>query len=230
MATKCLINEPVTPSRTRDLLVLPMGRLSYDAAQAEQKRSVDIKRRDRSAADRLLLMEMDPVVTMGTGGGSDQLLVDLEWLRDRSIEYRESRRGGGATYHGPGQLVAYPIIDVSASRNLHIYLRRLEEVVIETLAEYDLRVHTVPGLTGVWLGEDKIAAIGIRAQSWITSYGVSINVAPDLSNFRAIDQCGLSEKGVTSMEREMGVAPTVADVADRFAECFRRTFGYGGGR
>lgn len=230
MATKCLTeNKSAARSRTRDLLVIEMGRLSYGTAQAKQERIVEVKRQDRSEADRLLLMELDPIVTIGTGGNRDHLLVGSAWLRDRSIEFCECRRGGGATFHGPGQLTAYPIIDVSTERDLRSYLRRLEEVVIETLAIYNLRAHTVSGLTGVWIGENKIAAIGIRAQSWITSYGVAINIAPDLSNYRAINQCGLSEKGVTSIERELGVAPSMNAVAGRFVALFRQVLGYDGG-
>lgn len=204
-----------------------LGRVSYHVAQERQSAIVAGKRHFRNLPDKLLLMELDPVVTLGRGGGPEQVLLARGRLRSRGIDFVETDRGGGATYHGPGQLTAYPILDLSFRRDLRDYLRKLEEVALGVLTDFGVGAHAVNGLTGVWVGDRKIAAIGIRAQGWVTSHGVAINLDPDLSNYLAINQCGLTGKGATSMAMELGSAPSRRMVADRFIDHFCRVFGYG---
>ena len=206
------------------LRVKRLGRVSYVLADELQNSLAAAKRRGREIADYLLMMELEPVVTLGSGGGRDQVLVDLSELRERGIDFLEVDRGGGAAYHGPGQLTVYPILDISRERDLHAYLRGLESVVLGVLDDLDIAARRSEGLTGIWVDERKIAAIGIRTRGWVTSHGLALNIDPDLTAYDLISQCGLRDKKVTSIASELGSAPTVTVVGDLFIEHFRRVF------
>jgi lipoyl(octanoyl) transferase len=210
----------------RPLVVRPLGLRRYEEALVYQRELVGL-RQTGSIPDQLLLLEHYPVVTMGRGGDPGQLLVPIESLRRRGIDFHEGERGGGATYHGPGQLVVYPIIDLRPGRDIHGYLRGLEEAVKLTLDKCGVRARRLSGLTGVWLGDKKLSAIGVRVQRWVTSHGVSVNVDNDLAPYRLIQQCGLKERGATSMREALGPAtPAVPAVAELFSESFAEVFGY----
>jgi lipoate-protein ligase B len=178
-------------------------------------------------AEHLLLLEHPHVYTLGRNASAADVLASAAWLRQRGIEVEESDRGGQVTYHGPGQLVGYPILDLSPDRrDVRRYVRDLEEVLIRTLAGFGIAAEVRPGaaLIGVWAGGEKIAAIGVHLSRWITTHGFALNVAPDLSLYAGIVPCGLRQEGVTSMARVLGTAPPLAVVAARLAGHFADVF------
>lgn len=185
-------------------------------------------RRAGTTADQLLLLEHPHVITLGTSSRADHVLVSDDERRLLDIERFETGRGGDVTYHGPGQLVGYPILDLKPDRcDLHRYVRDLEEVLIRALADLGITAGRVAGLTGAWVDGLKIAAIGVRVSSgWITSHGFALNVSTDLSFFDAIVPCGVRERGVTSIERVLGeptpIGRVIEPVTKRFADVFDR--------
>jgi len=167
--------------------------------------------------DTLLLLEHDPVFTMGRNAVAQHVLFPQEVLRQRGYAVFETGRGGDVTYHGPGQVVGYPILDLSPDRrDVHRYVRDLEEVMIRAAADFGVTGSRIPGLTGVWVGDEKIGAIGVRIARWVTSHGFAFNVATDLSPFDLIVPCGIRGRGVTSLQK-LGRPATVAEVMDRLA-------------
>jgi lipoyl(octanoyl) transferase len=209
-----------------------LGRVPYRQAVALQDELRQALRGDGPAAapaEHLLLLEHPHVYTLGRNASAADVLASAEWLRQRGIEVVESDRGGQVTYHGPGQLVGYPILDLSPDRrDVRRYVRDLEEVLIRTLAGFGIAAEVRPGASfiGVWAGGEKIAAIGIHLSRWITTHGFALNVAPDLSLYAGIVPCGLRQEGVTSMARLLGAAPPLAavaaDLAGHFGEVFAR--------
>ena len=182
--------------------------------------------RQRDAiADQLLLLEHPPVITRGVRAGADNVLAPPDVLRRRGVEVHDARRGGDVTYHGPGQLVGYPILLLKPDRcDVHRYVRDLEEVLIRAVAGFGVRATRVEGLTGVWVGNDKLAAIGVRLSRWVTSHGFALNVTTDLDDFALIRPCGLADRGVTSLARLTGTQVSDVAVADRVAELFAEVF------
>lgn len=201
-----------------ELLARWLGRVDYAAAGALQERLVAERRRGE-AGDTLLLLEHPPVITFGRGASRANLVADQAELARRGIALHESGRGGDVTYHGPGQLVGYPVIALPAGRrDAHRYLRDLEQALIRTAAGYGIRARRIAGLTGVWVGDEKLAAIGVRlGTGWITSHGFALNVSTDLRDFETIVPCGISDRGVTSLARLLPAAPPLAEVARRVA-------------
>ena len=193
-----------------------------------------VRRRQAGAIpDQLLLLEHPHVVTLGRGARGENVLVDRARLAGLGVELFETGRGGDVTYHGPGQLVAYPIVDLAPDRcDLHRYVRDLERVLLAVLEDYGVRGHVVPGRTGVWvrrpgLPEAKVGAIGVRVSRWITSHGIALNVRTDLRFFDLIVPCGLEGSAVTSIAALVGAANdvTVDAAGERFAMHFGRVFG-----
>jgi lipoyl(octanoyl) transferase len=190
-------------------------------AEALRLQEACVAERTREAcADTLLLLEHPPVVTVGRSGNPAHVLLDRDELARRGVELHEAGRGGDVTYHGPGQLVGYPVLRLApARRDAHRYLRTLEEILIRTLARYGLAAGRDPRWTGVWVAGRKIAAIGVRlGRGWVTSHGFALNVSTDLAPFDAIVPCGIRDRGVTSMARELGRAPDLPAVAGLVAE------------
>ncbi len=209
----------------RTLEVARLGRVGYARALALQ---ADLVRR-RAAdeiPDRLLLLEHPHVVTLGSRARRDHVLATDAQLRARGVELFRAGRGGDVTYHGPGQLVGYPILRLdSGRRDLHRYLRDLEEVLVRALAAFGVRAERADGLTGVWTGGRKIAAIGIRVSSgWVTSHGFALNVDPDLGRFASIVPCGVRDRGVTSLAACTGASVPMAAVEDAVASAFADVF------
>jgi lipoyl(octanoyl) transferase len=187
-----------------------LGRMDFADALALQEEIVARKRHDRSSEDQLLLLEHEPVYTIGRTPDQSSLLV-AEHLPHPLFS---TNRGGQATYHGPGQLMGYPIIDLRrCGQDLHRYLRWLEQLLIELLAEYGIAASRRESLTGVWIGDRKIASIGVGIRHWITMHGFALNVCGDLSPFKHIVPCGINNVAMTSMEKETGKKFSVADVA-----------------
>lgn len=214
-----------TEDGARGLEVRWLGRLPYAEALELQETRVEERRRG-AAPDTLLLVEHPHVITLGTASQPEHVLLDEEERRLRSIELFETGRGGDVTYHGPGQLVGYPILDLKPDRkDLHRYLRDLEEVLIRTVAAFGVAAFRSPGLTGVWTAGGKVAAIGVRVSSgWITSHGFALNVDTDLDFFGAIVPCGIPDRPVTSLARETGLAITLEAVRPPLVRAFESVF------
>ncbi len=202
-----------------------MGRVPYGEALALQDRLVR-ERRLGVVPDQLLLLEHPHVITLGSSSSEAHVLAPAEELERLGIQRFEVGRGGDVTYHGPGQLVGYPVLDLKPDRtDLHRYLRDLEEVLIRVLSDFGIEGRREEGFTGVWHREGKIAAIGVRVSSgWITSHGFALNVDPDLRYFGIIVPCGIQERPVTSMARVLGSAPALPEVEEAVLEHFGEVF------
>ncbi len=203
-----------------------LGLVAYADALALQQELVEERRANR-IPDTLLLLEHPHVVTLGVKarGTMTNVVVSRETLAARGVELFETGRGGDVTYHGPGQLVGYPILDLRPDRcDVHRYVRDLEEVLIRVITDYGFRATRVAGMTGAWVDSEKIAAIGVRISRWITSHGFALNVNTDLSYFDLIVPCGIADKGVSSLERLRGRPASMGEVmtltASHFAEVF----------
>jgi lipoyl(octanoyl) transferase len=195
---------------TSDLRVRWLGRLSYPEALALQNEMVAQRRVDQSLGNELLLLEHEPVYTMGRTPDQSSLRGGSHLPHSLFL----INRGGQATYHGPGQLIGYPIIDLRHyGQDLHRYLRWIEKLLVELLAQYQIRATTRAGLTGVWVENRKIASIGVGVTHWITMHGFALNVCGDLSPFDQITPCGINDVTMTSMEKELNYMPTVHNVA-----------------
>ncbi len=212
----------------RRLDVRRLGRIAYPDALALQRSLVE-ERRAGAIGDTLLLVEHPPVLTLGVrgDGGRGHILAAPEALATRGIEVFETGRGGDITYHGPGQIVGYPIIDLNPDRrDVHRYVRDLETVLIGAAGEYGVTAGRIEGLTGVWVGNEKLAAIGVRIARWITSHGFAFNVSTDLDHFSFIVPCGIADRGVTSLERLVGHPTDIAEVENRIIEHFANVFDF----
>ena len=210
----------------RRCAVLDLGRLDYANALAWQQRLV-AQRKQGLVDDHLLLVEHPHVITLGRNGHKENLLAGDEILSRAGIAFFPTDRGGDVTYHGPGQLVGYPILDLREwKRDVGAYVRAIEQTIIDTLADYGITAGRIPKLTGVWVGERKIAAIGVHISRWVTSHGFALNVATDLTYFQYIIPCGLT-KPVTSMAAlrpEGARRATLGEVGGTLAKHFGRIF------
>ncbi len=210
----------------RNIEIRRLGLMPYADALALQRSLVE-ERRVGTIGDQLLFVEHPHVLTLGVrgDGGRGHILATPEVLAARGVAVYETGRGGDVTYHGPGQIVGYPIVDLNPDRrDVHRYVRDLEEVLILTAADYGIRAERVAGLTGVWVGREKLAAIGVRIARWITSHGFAFNVTTDMEYFDLIVPCGIADRGVTSLSRLLGRDVQRADVEDRIAAHFRQAF------
>ena len=210
----------------RPLDVRRLGTVQYLEALALQRRLVE-ERRAGAIPDTLLLLEHPPVITLGVkgdGGRSNVVATDGQLAR-LGIEICETGRGGDVTYHGPGQIVGYPIIDLRPDRcDVHRYVRDVEEVMIRACADYGIAAARIKGMTGAWAGAEKIGAIGVRISRWITSHGFAFNVNTNLDHFKLIVPCGISDRGVTSLAARRGGAVPLAGVEDALVRHFCGVF------
>jgi lipoyl(octanoyl) transferase len=203
-----------------------LGRVGYQEGLDLQQQLVD-QRKAGLIADQLLLLEHPAVITLGVKTRDDRshVLATPEALAAAGVGLFETGRGGDVTYHGPGQLVGYPIFDLNPNRrDVHRYVRDLEEVLIRTVASFGISADRVPGLTGIWVGNEKLAAIGVRISRWVTSHGFALNVSTDLSRFDLIVPCGLTDRGVTSMTRQLGRSVPMAEVEMAVIHAFGAVF------
>jgi len=212
----------------RELAIRRLGTVPYGEALLLQQALVEDRRANR-IPDTLVLLQHPHVLTLGVKreAARAHVVASPDVLASSGVEVFEAGRGGDVTYHGPGQLVAYPILDLRPDRqDVHRYVRDLEEVMIRLCGDYELTSGRIPGLTGAWIGDRKIGAIGVRISRWITSHGIAFNVSTDLSRFDLIVPCGIADKGVTSLERELGRPVDMDEVearySARFAEVFER--------
>jgi lipoyl(octanoyl) transferase len=215
----------MNPPSERTLVVRRLGRVPYAAALELQAQLV-AERQGGRIADTLLLLEHDPVFTLGRNARAEHVLLSGEALRERGFEVFECGRGGDVTYHGPGQIVGYPILSLAPDRcDVHRYVRDLEEVMIRTCGDFGVAARRIQGLTGCWVGDQKIGAIGVRIARWVTSHGFAFNVANDLTPFSLIVPCGIRGCAVTSLERLVGGAVALDAVGDRLAGHLAAVFG-----
>jgi lipoyl(octanoyl) transferase len=210
----------------RELEVRRLGVVPYNEALATQRQLVE-ERRAGHVPDLLLLLQHPPVITLGVkgDGGRANIVATDTRLAELGIAVHETGRGGDVTYHGPGQIVGYPIVDLRPDRcDVHRYVRDLEEVMIRVCADYGVTAGRIKGLTGTWVGAEKIGAIGVRLSRWITSHGFAFNVTTDLDHFKLIVPCGITDRGVTTLERVTSRRLSFNEVEDRVVRNFQETF------
>ena len=207
-------------TQTDQILIQNMGRKSYKAVWDLQIKMQQQRIRGE-IEDTLILVEHDPVYTLGKNADKDHLLQS----RDESVDVFNIERGGDITFHGPGQLVGYPILDLSNyKKSVSWYMRTLEQVLIDTLIEFKIIAQRNDGLTGVWVGDEKIAALGVRISRWVTMHGFALNVNPDLSFYDGIIPCGIFDHGVTSMEQLLGKIQNSDNVKNVVIKKFNKYF------
>src|SRR3954471_4380315 len=216
----------------RPIEVRRLGIIPYAEALTLQRELVEERKADR-IPDLLLLLQHPAVITLGVrgDGGRSNTVAARDRLMELGIDVLETGRGGDVTYHGPGQLVGYPIVDLKPDRcDVHRYVRDLEEVLVRSVAEFGVTASRIAGLTGIWVGDEKLAAIGVRISRWVTSHGFALNVNTDLSHFGLIVPCGIADKGVTSLARLTGhpipMDEVVAAVSRHFAAIFSAELTY----
>lgn len=210
--------------------ILDLGRVDYQTARNIQLKLQKL-RQDGSVPDILILAEHPPTITIGRDGGFEYILATNDQLIAKGITVYQVERGGSVTYHGPGQLVAYPILDLSRrGKDVHLYIYQLEEVIINLLHHFNIYSARREGYPGVWVNHSKITAIGVAISKWVTMHGLALNVDPDLNNFDLIVPCGIKNAGVTSMARELSkigqTVPHMDQVNGLFKQTFARVFGY----
>lgn len=210
----------MTPLHVRRLGLVP-----YADGLELQRRLVEDRKADR-IPDTLLLLQHPHVLTIGVKkDGRNHIIAPADRLAALGVDVFETGRGGDVTYHGPGQLVGYPIVDLNPGRrDVHRYVRDLEEVMIRVCADYGLSADRVKGFSGAWIGDEKIGAIGVRISRWVTSHGFAFNVATDIDFFNLIVPCGIADRGVTSLQARLGRAPAMSEVEDRFIGHFAGVF------
>ena len=208
----------------RPLTIQRLGRIRY-ADGLELQAQLVADRQAGSIPDTLLLLEHDPVFTLGRNAQPENLRFSEGTLRERGFDVFDIGRGGDVTFHGPGQVVGYPIIDLSPDRrDVHRYVRDLEDVMIRSCADFGIDAERHAGLTGTWVGEEKVGAIGVRISRWVTSHGFALNVSTDLAGFDLIVPCGIQDKGVTSLGRLLGRIVSLDEVMDSLARHFAKVF------
>lgn len=210
------------------ILQIGAGSVVYSAAYTWQ-RELHARRVAGQIPDLVVLLEHPSVITLGRRFRPQHLLAPVEQLRRRGIEVHEADRGGSITYHGPGQLVAYPVVDLRTEQkpnpDVIAYLRLLEAAALATVADFGVRAELRPGLTGVWVGPDKLGAIGVNVSRGVTKHGMALNVSTDLELFSSMIPCGLPNAGVTSMQRLLGETPPIEAVSSAFAAHLARLLG-----
>lgn len=208
----------------RCLSIIP-GVVGYQDALSMQERVADARRMGSIQDDVLFLLEHPPTITVGKKGSIQELLASENALAEMGIQVHHIGRGGRLTYHGPGQIVGYPIFDLSKhGRDLHHYLRELEQAIISSLADFEIKAQRKEGLTGVWVGEQKIASIGIQVKRWVSMHGFALNVCPDMNHFQLLQPCGFSADIMTSMasllNRPISTSTVMGSLQDSFAAVF----------
>ena len=210
----------------RELQVRRLGLVPYLEALDLQKRLVEL-RKTEEIPDQLLLLEHPPVITLGVKARSDRshVLASPAILAAQGVELVETGRGGDVTYHGPGQLVGYPILDLRPDRcDVHRYVRDIEDALMRAVAVFGIAAARMPGLTGTWVGDNKLAAIGVRISRWVTSHGFALNVNTSLNHFDLIVPCGIAGKGVTSLNKLIGGTVSMPDAEAAAADAFNQVF------
>jgi lipoate-protein ligase B len=212
-------------SNEKGIWVIDLGRRGYDEIWRVQEELVCLRQEGR-VPDLLLMLEHEPVITLGKAGRAENILIPEEELIRRGISLYRVDRGGDATFHGPGQVVTYPILDLTQyGRDVHRYCRNLEEVGLRILSDYGFTGQRAPGLTGVWVGEEKVMAIGVGVKRWVSYHGLAFNVSTDVRYFHLIHPCGIRDRGVTSLGRLLKREIPLPEVKERLLSHFSCLFG-----
>lgn len=210
----------------RELDYFDLGLIDYEKAWDLQRKTFDL-RRNKDIQDTLYLLEHPHTYTLGKVADRKNLISSEKYLLEKGISVYDIDRGGDITYHGPGQIVGYPILDLAEwKQDTHLYLRGIEEVIIRTCRDYGLETKRIEKLTGVWIEDRKIAAIGIKVSRWITMHGFAFNVNTDLSLFNGIIPCGITDKSVTSLSKELGRPLDMHEVKEKIVNNFKVVFDY----
>jgi lipoyl(octanoyl) transferase len=210
----------MSPRAVEELAVHRLGRIGYGECHELQRRLVEARQKGL-VGDLLLLLEHSPVLTLGRAAKKEHILLARPLLEARGVELHETGRGGDVTFHGPGQLVGYPIIDLKPDRqDVRKYVWSLEETMIRVAADHGLAAGRVAGMNGTWIGDRKLGAVGVRIGRWVTMHGFALNVSTDLTFFDLIIPCGIRDKGVTSLGRELDRAPPMREVEEAAAHHF----------
>jgi len=218
------INIPKQSKILKTIELIESGITNYHEAWEFQKRLFNQVVNERSQ-NYLIITEHKPVITIGKTGSLENLLTEPSYLESKGIDVIEIDRGGDITFHGPGQLVGYPILDLSQfHKDIHWYLRNIEEVIIHTLSDFGIQGERLPGLTGVWVKKKKICAIGVKVTRWVTMHGFALNVSTNLDYFKHIIPCGISDHGVTSIFEEIGNNVDQKDVIKSLYHNFSEIF------
>lgn len=208
----------------KKLEILNLGNMKYKKAYELQLELIK-KRAAGEIPDTLILVEHPPVFTIGSSGTEEHISVSRSFLESSGIEVFETNRGGDITYHGPGQIVAYPILNLKEHKqDLHWLLRQYEEVTIRLLEEYGIVAKRIEGLTGVWVGDEKITAIGVGVRRWVSYHGFAFNVNPNLEHFSYIIPCGIRDKGVTSLSKLQGKEMDMDEMRKKVIKYFAEVF------
>ena len=215
----------MSSQQRKEAVYLYLGEVDYESAWRLQK-ALFGARLHGSIPDVLLLLQHPHTITMGKSGSDENLLTPPAVLAKKGVQFVQTDRGGDVTYHGPGQLVGYPILNLTEMKpDVGWYLRRLEEAIIRTLEEYGISAGRQPGYTGVWVGQEKIAAIGVKVSRWVTMHGFALNVSTDLSYFDLIIPCGIRGRGVCSMQKLLQRKLKVEEIVPKVVGQFGKTFG-----
>lgn len=210
---------------SRTFTAYRLGRQDYAEIHALQERLVVLRQQDQ-IGDTVLLLEHNPVITLGRAAKRENILWGLDQLREAGVTIHETGRGGDVTYHGPGQLVVYPILSLSPDRqDVRRYVMNLEETMIRLAAEHGLSAERSPGFNGTWIGRRKLGAVGVRISRWVTMHGFALNISTDLSAFQWIVPCGITDRSVTSLQQELGTAPEWITTETRAAELLAEILG-----
>ena len=206
------------------IAVVELGRMAY-APALDVQRDIHSKRITGQTSDTLLFVEHDPVLTLGRNSNEDNIITSRDALASAGVRVFQAERGGDVTYHGPGQQVGYPIVNIrELGLSVHDYVRKLEETMIVALADFGVEAHCVPGLTGVFVDDAKIVALGIAVRRWVTFHGFAFNVDPDLSHFNLIVPCGIRDHPVTSLAKCLGREVTLAELRVPLLKAFLQVF------
>lgn len=201
-----------------------LGKVAYGEAHDLQKDLAE-QRKEGAIPDTLLIVEHPPTITLGRGAKEKNILFSEEELAELGVEVHETGRGGDVTYHGPGQIVAYPIFDLKPDRqDVRKYVSNLEEVMIGSCASFGLEAKRIPGCNGCWIEDRKIGAVGVRISRWVTMHGIAFNVATDMRHFEYIIPCGITDKGVTSLEAELGRSVPISEAQNAIVDAFKQVF------
>jgi len=206
------------------LKVIDLGKMEYQKAYDLQLEMLK-KRYENQITDTLIIVEHPPVFTIGSSGSRDNIMVSGDFLRETGIAVYNTNRGGDITYHGPGQIVGYPILNLKEhKKDLHWLLRQYEEVFIRLLKEYNIKAARIKGLTGVWVGNEKITAIGVGVRRWISYHGFAFNVNPELEHFSYIIPCGITDRGVTSLSKLLDSKQNLTEQKQKVIKYFAEVF------
>lgn len=222
---EAILADSESAGKSKDCHVLDVGTVDFAEASLLQSGLVEL-RIAGEIPDVLVFLEHPAVITVGAFGGEQNIVVPRSVLESKGIPVVQADRGGDVTYHGPGQLVGYPILDLrNRGRDVHRYVHDLEEVIVRTLNDYSIGAHRDPDYPGIWVGQEKVCAVGIRVVHWVTKHGFALNINNDLTPFSYITPCGIAGRGVTSMSRLLGLGLKTCEVMDSIVRHFSDVFG-----